>query len=314
MKKLGFTVFVLLSSLTGIAQNVSYTKIFDDPDKVAPLKITLDPTFMDLYGVSFVNVGVGARVNYTFKKLATIEASSRISLLDPNADGGPKHHSFSELIATYHFSDKTFDANLPVTLSSSSTTYTTTTKYINVGAKKRKIKGLRLGFYKSFTNLELDYAKYKSPFVVSTTGGEVADFVNGSETHTPSYRAVFGMRTTVVNIGISLKNITNLKVNVDGYKFAKKHRRENDIYLDALFGLGTKFDDVIAQDGTIWTMNNDKLKKVGFRMGYIMKRGAFSYKTEISSRPGVSGGNFSFLQGFSFTIPVSLGQKPEILN
>ena len=317
MKKLSLTVSVLLISLTGISQNVSYKKIFDDPDKVAPLKITLDPLFFDMMGANLVNVGFGARVDYTFKKIATIDLSHRIGFIDANSEVGAFFHTYTEAIGTFHVSDKTINASLPITLSSSSNGSTTTTKYINVPAKKRKIMGLRVGFYKSHLNLELGYEKYKTPFFGLNDDGSTfsiptdVEFGNQSK---PTLDRTQGMNTFVLDLGVSYKSITNLKVQTDYSKRPKKNQRENDIYFDVLVGMMTEFNDITAQDGTVWHMDNESIKKLGWRFGYIMKRGAFSYKTEFASRPGVKGGNFSLLQVLGFTIPVSLGQKPEILK
>lgn len=317
MKKLVLTVSVLLISLTGIAQNVSYTKIFDDPDKVAPLKITLDPLFFDMMGANLVNVGFGARVNYTFKKIASIELSHRLGIIDANSEPGAFVHSYTEVIGTYHFSDKTTQAMLPVTLSSSSNGSTTTTKYINIPAHKRKIIGLRAGFYKSHLNLELGFDKYKTPFFGVNDAGATftipTDYEFGNLSK-PSEFNTQGMNTFVLDFGVSYKTITNLKVQTDYSKRSKRHKRENDIYFDVLLGMKTDFNDITTEDGTVWHMDNESIKKLGWRFGYVMKRGGFSYKTEFASRPGVKGGNFSMLQVLGFTIPVRLGQKPEILN
>jgi hypothetical protein len=317
MKKLGFTVSILLTSLIGISQDVSYKKVFDDPDKVAPLKITLDPLFYDMIGANFVNVGFGARANYSLKKIATIDLSHRIGIVDANSEPGAFVHSYTEVIGTYHLKDKTSNANLPVTLSSSSNGSTTTTKYINVPAKKRKIIGVRAGFYKSHLNLELGYEKYKTPFFGVNDAGATftipTDYEFGNLSK-PSEFKTQGMNTFVLDFGASYKSITNLKVQTDYSRRPKKHRRENDIYFDVLVGMKTKFNDITTEDGTVWHMDNASIKKLGWRFGYIMKRGAFSYKTEFAVRPGVKGGNFSMLQVLGFTIPVKLGVKPEILN
>lgn len=314
MKKLVLTVSVLLLSLTGISQNVSYKKIYDDPNKIAPLNISVLPLYLDLYGASstFANSGVGIGARFMLKNIATIEASSRVSIIGAG-DNSRFNYSTSEIMATYHFKDKTFGANLPVTLSSSSNTYTTTTKYINVPANKRSITGLRLGFVKGFTYVDKDFQNLKSPFVEKNSSGDTPDYLNGTDAHLPPF-SVVGMNTSNLCLGISKHSITNLKINVDGYSIARKHKRENEMYFDLLFNLNTKLENQTSEDGTVWEMSNDKISRLGFKTGYIMKRGFFTYKVEMASRPGVKGGNFSFFQGLIFNIPLSLGQKPEILN
>ena len=236
--------------------------------------------------------------------------------MDANAEDGAFFHTYTEAIGTFHFSDKTKVAQLPVTLSSSSNGSTTTTNYINVPAHKRKIIGLRGGFYKSHLNLELGDEKFKTPFFGVNDAGSTFTIPNdvefGSQSK-PTLDRTQGMNTFVLDLGISYKSITNLKVQTDYSKRAKRHQRENDIYFDVLEGMKTKFNDITTQDGTIWHMDNASIKKLGWRFGYTMKRGAFSYKTEFASRPGVKGGNFSLLQVLGFTIPVKLGTKAGLL-
>lgn len=306
------SLITALFFLGGIAyaQDVTYKKVYDDPNKIAPLNIQVEPMFLDLYGASttYANAGAGIGARFMFKNVATLEAATRVSILGVGQFEGA-NYSMKEFVGTYHLRDRTVDANLPVTLSSSSTTYTTTTKYFRVPAKKRSIIGLRLGFYNAFTYVDKDYKKLKSAFGEKTETGALPDYENGLSTHLPPFSAV-GMHTNVLSLGIAKMSITNLKVNVDGYRLAKKHKRENDLYLDLLFGLNTKFENQTAEDGTVWQMSNEKLSRIGFKAGYLMKRGIFTYKVEMASRPGVKGGNFSFLQGFVFNIPVRFGSKP----
>ena len=303
MKKLILSTALFTIASGVFSQEVNYTKIYDDPDNVAPLKITIDPLWMDLWGVDFLNAGVGARMEYTYKKIANINTNARIEL----------NNKYLEVIGSFHLKDNTSASSLPVVLSSSSDGTYTTSKYINVPAHKRKILSIRGGFFKTDATLDLHTdGLYKTPFTAINNLGESATFEFGNPGQPGSYDE-FKMNLFTLSAGISYKTITNLKIETSVNKRSKKNRKVNDVYFDVLFNGKTSFGDLISENKTVWHMNNENIKKIGWRTGFVMNRGAFSYKVEVASRPGVKGGNLSLLQVLGFTIPVKLGTKAGLL-
>jgi hypothetical protein len=321
------------------AQNVNYKTVYDDPNKIPPLMVTLDLLYLDMWGANFANTGFGIRADYRFKKLFTVSGSYRVAgLVDPERKdlqfnlgaqpkGGVKKTSFTEIVGYWHIKDETSSDNLKVVLSSSESGGIKTTKYIMAPGHKRKILSLHGGFYQSSvpTNcpIKTKVSKQisKSPYYLFNPSTQEKinlevwyDPVNPAPSNIKQILTGTNTYANVLVFGFSHRIITNLKIKMTSSERNRRSNLSRDIYFDLLYAPVIKFDGVVDANGNEYEVHNDEIKKIGWRVGYCWmrsSRSSITFKTELASRPGVKGGNVAFFMSMGWTIPFKLGVKPE---
>jgi hypothetical protein len=283
---------LLISGIRVAAQNVSYKVTSDDPSRIKPFSISLEPLVLDMH-VANMTFGYSLRADLLFLNRLEFRGDFRKSYFDMNANdaketlplakNGVKKSSFYEAGATLFLFDKVKRRNLKIVLSSTRIGNYEYTRYIMVPGNKRKMWGVRGGLYNLST-----------AFIFEKGTHSYTSFKNGADEvqmdATLFSRAIAMTHTPVLHAGIHWKSITNLFVSTD--YGTRGNSGVNDFFIDFLYAPAILVSDIKNPDGTIWDVNVPAANKrnIGWRAGWIIRRPESTFmscKMEIGSRPGI---------------------------
>ncbi len=316
--KLVFTTLLIAAGYAGFSQQLSYKILKDEPDKIKNFTLHIDPFYADAWSTN-TTLGFGLRADAMIAKRLSANVFFRKAYLDMNArshaDGSlvqPKK-GFSKLTyfepaVSFHLIDKVKKKSVKVILSSS-TSYsgnykTTTSKYIMVPGSVRKIRGVRGGLFFVNTAIDMDQGEAIGTWEAKN-GNETVKFgTYGDRVHGSAiYNGYTQMRQATVFGGITLKSITNLQTEVEGYSKTRGNYNFYDFYFDMMFAPVISYQDVKMADGTVFNVSNNSNKRTGWRTGMLWKNSSkafLSYGFEFGQRPGYAGSDKGILNSRSF--------------
>ena len=313
MKKIllsAISIFTL--SLAVESQTVSYKILDNEVNDIKKVNLQINPVCIDVNpGVNFATFGAGIAADVSILKRLVVNGGFRMAYLDANSGltgtskvtglahpvckGGTNRSTYFESGIAFYLFDRTKTKNLQVVLHSSSSGRYTYKTSIRVPGNRRRMFGVRGGFF--IYNLGTQIGEEDSHQIAYriTSGSDTMKFgdptilnLDGSN---PTY--VYTMvNSTVVNVGLSLKSITNLIVTADGYG-RKGHTGVYDVYIDLLASPYVSIKDVYTAGGKKWDIKTKDggFKALGWRFGLSykgsIKRVGFYYKLEMGERPGL---------------------------
>lgn len=313
-----YSLLLLLLPALGFAQSLEYKILRDDPKNIKNMTIHLDPFYADAWSTN-TTLGFGIRADAMFLKRLSANVFFRKAYLDMNArthadQSLPKPSkalskmTYFEPSVALHIIDKVKSKKVKVVLSSSTTSsgryQTTTTKYIMVPGSVRKIRGVRGGMFFINSAVDMEQGESIKGWVAKNGNEEVLFGEFGKQVHGSAiYNGYTMMRQVAVYGGITLKSITNLKAEVEGYRKSRGNYNFLDFYLDVMFAPIVSYKDIKFQDGTEFSLKNNNLNRTGWRAGWLWKNSAqtfMSYGFEFGQRPGHTGDDKGFLNTRSF--------------
>lgn len=322
-----------------VAQEVRYKIKKDNPEDVKNFVVHFDPWFADAYFTD-VAMGFSARADWLLNKVIDAGVEWRRPYFDMNwlevdnyklsgAAGGkemkevafmPKdgfsQYTYFEPSFRLHLSDKIKESNHRLLLSQSSyasgNNSNANTEFINVPGKSRKIFSLQGAA--CWMNVPVLYE--------GLFNHDAADFLFEPQDGNATFPAAAGfggtmMRTITLIGGLSFQRVDNLKILTDRYG-VKYSTAWTNFYVDVMYAPVVDFASVIDEHGVEYKVSNQKVDRLGWRLGYNFKNTkgtALSMKLNVGNRPGFTGNNPYFGSRFfmDFNFGVSLASKIKLL-
>jgi hypothetical protein len=321
-------MFIATCANLSKAQSISYKVVEDDPYNTKPIQVHLSPFYADAWNVN-TTMGWELWSTVDIKKRLTIFGGFRQAYLDINgrdhadqdlpkpSSGLGKSWRF-EAMGILNLADKARKTSLKVVLSSSSSSsggYTyTNTKYIMVPGTKRRVFGLRGGFYNQSTAIDFGDLEVKDankvetiPFTaVKSDGKDTIHFGSYGDRKggSPIYNGYSMVNIFTLAAGINLKSVTNLIINADDYG-GRSNSTTNNFYLDFMVAPVIAIKDVVTVDKSKWDIESSSKSYTGWKLGWFWhstKKTYMSFKTEVGKRPGFKGGTLG-----NFYIDINMG-------
>lgn len=336
MKRFAYLILLFIGTYSAaMAQEVRYKIKRDNPEDVKNLIIHLDPWFADVY---FTNLAMGfsARADWLINKVVDVSVEWRRPYFDMNwleastykladevggADmkdmaympqNGFSQYTYLEPTIRLHLSDKIKETNHHLVLSKSSyssgNNNYSNTQFINVPGKSRKI----VSFEGAACWLDVPVL-YKGLFNSNPSDFQLVHKETGIVLPATEDFGGTMMRTLTFIGGFSFQRLDNLKALTDKYG-VKYSTAWTNFYFDVLYAPVVNFDHVVDDQGLKYEVTNQKVNRLGWRLGYALKNTkgtALSMKFNVGNRPGFEGDNPYFGSRFymDFNFGVSIANK-----
>jgi hypothetical protein len=346
MKKLIFITSLLIINLA-IGQTkrndegVEYTIIQDDPYNLTPLVLNLDFLTADTWNTNSY-MGINIRPEINIPKYGQINIDFRKAYLDGNTgesvtNGKPflpddriKKHRCLEITAGINLFHSDKKKLIDVTISS---------KKIYSGSKKDlyEIQYIKVpGTKRTTLQARIGYQFYRAPIDIYELENDGQNMLLVGPDSTFNYKSIYGVRDGydwigsktmmsyhILNVGLSLKTVTNLWVENKASKSGiSGEAKTYDFYGDLLINTKTNFESLIHINGP-YALQHSSVRKLGWRLGWsahYTKGSYLTYKVEFGNRPTFNQnkkrllGDNAFLllsAGWSFGIGPKLKAKKE---
>ncbi len=281
---------------------VEYKVIWDNPDKIKPVVISLDLLTADTWNTSSY-MGYGVRADVNAPRFGSLLFDYRKGYL------GDKQRAI-ELGGALNLFSSRRTRSMRVVLSSSSFAYGTklffNSSSINVQGKRKTMLQARGGIASFNTNIAPTAAEISGSFYMQkdTTRVPITD-------RDKNFRGVStfsaALKSQIYYVGLSIRTINNVVVS-HGKGVASNSNNYN-FYADVLTGGDPQFSSVQYTytasalglynfpKGTTpsqYELVAGEVKKMGWRVGWEAKTNnglGLSYKAEFGSRPGYKGGS-----------------------
>jgi len=309
MKQLTYILLFSIFHFIGQSQSVNYKIDVDDPE-YSNLMIGVEAFYIDMSRLNFP-IGAGITAQYVGKPF-TVSLIVNRALFDfnkytLNALPTLKPQNSFELGIGLPYSSRIKNKEVRVNLSSSSSGGYTTTTYLNVPARIKRVSSLRGGLYHYRTSYD------NEPF-----GDIVIDSVNmvaSVQDYQPGVNQweAFLSNVTVNGIyaGLSLTSIKNVQISSESdFRGIRSNSGFSMVYIDAIFAPFVNVGSYLhaPNPGDAWNLLtpglydlNDSYKKnrFGMRLGWTFNSGFAGWKNqriglysrmEGGIRPSIKGG------------------------
>ncbi|MFY0672650.1 MAG: hypothetical protein JXQ87_04570 [Bacteroidia bacterium] len=290
-------ILCLLASLRLAAQNVNYSIIENDINKINNVTLEFTPVSIEAWTGSTNESWFGYRAKFSYRlgSFGSVSYTYRPQFNVGSSDisgNRPDQFDFSEITLTKGLGNKTVTGKVKVNLKSSSSGKTTTTTYIMADADYFKVSELRFGLLNYNSHLEYKFADESELYTLSVT-------------------------SSVFSFGIQKGDINRLKIDSDYGR--KKNMQSLTYYFDFLYAPRLAVNENNLSD--IANLTGSELQytksRFGFRYGLQWTRltnVGFSTGIELGWRPVIRPTENSawnrFYLGLNWSFPVVSFRTP----